>query len=137
MADDKLENAYAQLLHHGRLRGDVAMERDDSERRSQPRLRVDTGDIQVNADPWAILIDLSSTGLAYHSDTPPEIGTTVSIGLDDGFSVSAEVVQLRAEEEEESAIAMARGRRRRERKGKRQLCVPFHEPRWTRSEIQY
>lgn len=99
MADEKLESAFSLLLQNSRLSGQLNPSREESERRDQPRLSVDAGDIQVNADPWAILIDLSATGLAYHSDNPHDIGTQVTIGLDDGFSVSAEVVQLKAEEE--------------------------------------
>lgn len=98
MTDDKIESAYSRLQEENRLSEGAKQQGDLSDRRRQPRLRVDGGDIQVNADPWVILIDFSSSGLAYHSDTPHDIGIQVTIGLDDGFTVAAEVVQLQAED---------------------------------------
>ncbi|MCH9046524.1 MAG: PilZ domain-containing protein [SAR324 cluster bacterium] len=102
MANDKLEETYEQLLEHSRLTGEAEERQSARERRRHLRVQVDSADLQVDSDPWVFLINLSSSGIAFHSDTPYRIEQTVQISLE-GITVEATVVDIQQETGEETA----------------------------------
>lgn len=97
MSKSDLDEAYERVLADSRARGEVAGEAPQTERRGNPRIRVNPGDLAVEIDPWVFAIDISISGMAFYSDTPVERGEAIHIALTDDFAVEARVVDSHLE----------------------------------------
>ena len=118
MPEQKIDKDYKSLLRISKLRGETEERSGDGpERRTHPRIQVDTADIQVDTDSWIFVINLSVTGIAFYSDSAFEVGQTVTIAVEPDLKVPAKVVESVPEGEE--AISLV---------GQYRVCCEFTDP---------
>lgn len=97
MSNEDLDARYQTILENERLKGNVAEEGGEKERRRHPRIKVVPGDKEVEIDPWVFVIDVSISGVAFYSDHEVEPGKTVDIDLADTPPVKAKVIGCQME----------------------------------------
>ncbi len=98
MVQAKLEQAYTRIIAELAAGDDPAASRGDAEQRQHPRLKVRTEYFTINAAPEMVVLDLSRTGVAFHSQHPLAPGEAVQISLDSGLAVPAQVLSCDLEE---------------------------------------
>ncbi len=96
MGEDSLDAAYRRVLEESRRRGEVVEDGPGMERRSNPRIRVNPGDLPAELDPWVFAIDISISGMAIYAEEPAEPGHTVDLDMA-GLTTQAEVVACHEE----------------------------------------
>ena len=101
---EQLEQQYTRVLAESRTRGEVMDNPEGAERRRHPRIRVNSGDLPVEIDPWVFAIDVSLSGMAFYADEPVEPGRSVTIALGDHYAVEASVVDCHPEQSDSSDL---------------------------------
>ena len=94
----ELEREYEQILERSRENGEIHGAQGGSEKRRHPRLSVDSQDMWISTVPEFSVIDMSMSGMAFHSNHPLEAGEVIHIALGAMLSVDATVRSCKLEE---------------------------------------
>lgn len=86
------EQDYEQMLQDGVRAGRVSMLPSISEKRRHPRFKVEGGQIYVTEQVPHPIIDLSISGLAFHSAKTFPVGQAIQVSLRSVISIEAVVL---------------------------------------------
>ena len=98
MAEQNLDDEYAQIVLTRRNRGEISEPPQGKERRSFPRLIVDTPDIWIDSVAQITVVDVSPSGAALMCNHPIELGTDLQIMSKQGKPVQVKVVACEIDE---------------------------------------
>jgi hypothetical protein len=101
MAESDVNKIYRRLVEDGERHGALEPKGSGSERRKQPRFRANATELTVRAELKVAAIDVSVSGLAFHSQFPVQIGQALNITVANLFTVDSEVVFCHLEEANE------------------------------------
>jgi hypothetical protein len=104
MGHGKLEGDYKRVLEEALARGAIQLRTGGVELRKEPRILPGNGHIRVRVEPDFSMINVSASGLAFHSDLPFTPGGTLTIVLEDAFNVAGRVIGCSLEETDPSFL---------------------------------
>jgi hypothetical protein len=101
MAESDIDKIYRRLMEEGGRHGALEPKGSGAERRKQPRFHAHATELTVRAELKVAAIDVSLSGLAFHSQFPVQIGQALNITVANLFTVDAEVVSCHLEKADE------------------------------------
>ena len=98
MAEETINDEYAQIVLESRRRGEISELPEGEERREFPRLGIDASDLWIDSVAHFTVANISSSGIALVCNHPVEIGTQLNFSSEANKSVPAKVVACELEE---------------------------------------
>lgn len=86
------EEEYERILEEAKQRGRVNILPSSSEQRRHPRFKLPGSQILVTEPVPHDVVDLSISGLAFHSPRPFEVGQVITVSLRQIIAIEAEVL---------------------------------------------
>jgi len=100
MNGKNLDTRYQNILETGETEQGTPPQ--GRERRTQPRLRIESGMLPIDINPWVFAVDISVSGMSFFTEDPVPVGERFTITLGHEAFAGAEVLLCRLEEEASS-----------------------------------
>jgi PilZ domain len=89
-----LDEEYQSIVREALARGELDVRKNGDDLRSEPRFRKVRGGIAVRVEPEFRMADVSARGIAFFSELPFELGSTLHVVLHGTIAFHARVVGI-------------------------------------------